>query len=121
MNGVTITDASCHLRDLLELLGNEAVNSNWTMIGVEANGDSAGELHRLCDSSASVPGDELLIMADNLIQVVDGTFRAFGAIGKQPWIVIRAVDGGAYDVETDSDRVLQAVRQRFSNVQDLPE
>lgn len=120
MNGVTIADASCDLKDLLELLGSEAVNSNWTMIDVEATGDSADVLHRLGDSSACVPGDKFLILADDLIQVVDGTFQAFRTNGKRPWIVIRAVDGGAYDVETDSDDVLQAVRQRFSHVQDLP-
>ena len=122
MNGVTISDrgVSIDLQNILDVLGSAATHSTWRLSGVEATGDSADVFHHLSDTETTVTGAELLNLSRSVRQVIDGTFEATRHNEKTPWIVICAVDSTAYDVVTDEDDVLDAIRRRFQDVQDIP-
>ena len=127
MYGVAITDQSqegfleIDLIDILCLLGSLVKNSEWELSGVEcAGGNAADDLHRLSDSSARVPGRSLLRLAADVTQIIDGLFKGYRNGENHPWIVVRAVDSSAYDVESEDKEVLARVRKYFRNVTDLP-
>ena len=125
--GVTITnlrdasDVAIDIRNILGLLKTETLNSTWSLTQIEAIGAKRDEIHRLSDKSIPVSGEILLQMVSGIDQTIEGTFNAFRAGGKTPWLIIRAVDGTAIDIETLDDAVLNKIRYSFRNVSDLPE
>ena len=106
------------LIDLVKLLEPFLVDSRWICSNVEAVGETAGEL----DSTAvkNIDSKTLKRISSGLIQVIDGTFTAFRSGQQHPWLVIRAVDSAAYDIETDDRRVIDTISKRFQNVITLP-
>lgn len=122
MPGVTILDRSpdgrtlgFDLIDILLVLGDDARRSVWTVHGIEALGRRADELHD------KVLGEQLVELARGVDQVIDGTLAGRLPGADAPWIVIRAVDSSAFDVETTREDVIDALRARFSRVADLPD
>jgi hypothetical protein len=128
MRGVTITDSTqegrflaTDLIDILRLLGSQGVNAEWEITGVECVGaGAADELHRLGEARGRVPGGILLKLAAEVTQVIDGVFAGYRNGATHPWVVIRAVDSTAYDVESDDEAVLARIRQHFPNEAELP-
>ena len=121
MRGVTITDSKNNflmvdLVDILHLLGSQAQNSKWEISEVECVGAAADALHKLSDSKARVPGHTLLQIAAHLTQVIDGEFTGYCEGEKQPWVIVRAVDSSAYDVQSEDEDVLAQIRCRFKEV-----
>ena len=124
MRGVTITDSKNNflrvdLVDILHLLGSQAQDSEWEISDVECVGFAADALHKLSDSKTRVPGQTLLQMAAHLTQVIDGEFTGYCEGEKQPWIIVRAVDSSAYDVQSEDEDVLAHIRCRFKEVTDF--
>jgi hypothetical protein len=127
MFGVTIFDhtdngvLSLDLKDILQLLGSQAESSEWEISQVEAlDGFGAEALHGLADKKARVPGQELVRLASNVTQIIDGIFRGYQKDEREPWIVIQAVDSSAFDVQSDNNDVIRQIRQQFRSVVDLP-
>jgi hypothetical protein len=106
------------LVDILTAVMPYVADSVWTCSGVEAFGRRAEELHRCSEDKVSLDSSTLREIAAGLYQVVDGLFQAYHRDESSPWLIIRAVDSSAYDVETDDERVLSAIRERFENVSD---
>lgn len=125
MPGVTITDRkdgnvlAVDLVDILHQIGSLAEESEWEISEVECLGTAADKLHQLADTNVRIPGDILLQLAANLIQVIDGVFIGYRNRESQPWIVIEAVDSSAYDVESEDEAVLEQMRQHFKQVVNL--
>src|SRR5688500_7430948 len=99
MPGVTITDATQNgrflavdLLDILRLGGSDARDSEWELSAVESVGAAADEMHRLADGKDRVPGRDLLRLAADVSQVIDGVFAGYRNGEERPWIIIRAVD-----------------------------
>ena len=127
MQGVTILDKSADgflavtLEDVLRLLGRRAETSVWKISGVETLENGGKDtLQGMSDSGTPVRGSELLRLASTRPEIIDGTFAGYENDEDEPWIVIRAVDSSAYDVETNDERLLDQVRKRFQNVADIP-
>jgi hypothetical protein len=128
MRGLTITEStqdgrflSTDLIDILRLLGSHGVNAEWEIAGVECVGAAAAdELHRLGEARGRVPGGTLLKLAAEVTQVIDGVFAGYRSGETHPWVVIRAVDSSAYDVESDDEAVLARIRQDFPHAAELP-
>ena len=123
MRGVTIRDRnerrpglSFDLRDVLLLLPAEFRNSSWTLSGIEAVGKSAMKLHELADKEGRIAGSELAALSEGIEQTIDGLFEAYQGEQQIPWLRIRAVDGSAFDVESEEEAVLSAIRKRFNDV-----
>jgi hypothetical protein len=126
MTGLTILDRderkvlAFDLRDILPLIGKKAYCSQWKVQNVEAIGGSgAEELHRLADENLPVSGDRLAELANATTQIVDGEFYAF-LEDDRPWLIVRAVDSSAFDIETDDPHILEALRERFSDICEIP-
>lgn len=128
MRVVTITDTrdgilAFDLVDILPLLEPELACTDWSILGVEAVGQGAEELHRLDDARARVSGPELLTLA-RIVQVVDGEFTGYNSgldahLGR-PWVIIRALDSSGYDVASPDSSVIDRVKAHFSSVVEIP-
>lgn len=128
MRGITISDRqpnknilAVNLAEILELLGPQLDLTQWEISDVECLGTDSDRLHQLADTQARVSGETLLQIATNIVQVIDGTFVGYLKDESEPSIIVRAVDSTAYDVESSDDAILSKLRQRFQNVEDLPE
>jgi hypothetical protein len=126
MHGVTISNinrrgAEINLIDVLGIFRDRVASSSWAIAGVEALGaDSATQLNAYSDEEATIDGEELLRLASEVTQVIDGNFTGFQIAQDDPWIIIYAVDSSSYDVLTDEQAVLEAIRSRFNDVTDIP-
>jgi hypothetical protein len=127
MKGITITDTdnrgilSVSLDALLFIVQDAIADSRWDCHNVEAVGSTAAELHRLCDSRIEFNSAILRSLASGADQIIDGEFRAFKPDESRPWLIIRAVDSSAYDVETENPSLLHMLRSRFQRVSEIPQ
>lgn len=126
MFGITISEfddrgvLAVDLRHILEALGEKAVKCRWRVEGVEAIGHKATELQELSDRRATLTGDALVRLANEVSQVVDGTFSAFENDADTPWLVVSAVDSSAYDVTSPDLLQLHELLRRFPSSQFIP-
>jgi hypothetical protein len=129
MPGVSVSDRdtstgvlSFDLRDLLKLLNNRVLQSHWCIVDLEClGGKSADILHQASDDKRHLEGAELINLAIEVDQIIDGEFTGWLPGDTEPWVIIRAVDSSAFDVITDDTEVLLAIKRNFSEVIDLPE
>lgn len=128
MRGITISDRqpnnnilAVNLAEILQLLGPQLALTKWEISDIECLGTDSERLHQLADTQTRVSGETLLQIATNIIQVIDGTFAGYLKNESKPSIILRAIDSSAYDVESSDDAILTRLRQRFQNVEDLPE
>jgi hypothetical protein len=122
MKRVTILDSNVKLRDILRVLGGDAVRSEWRVRGVECLGGAAADtLHRASDAQEILNGAVFVGLAERLDQTVEGEFEARFAGEQTPWVTIEAIDGSMFDVETDNDRLLTSLAAAFNRVQEVPE
>ncbi len=127
MLGITISDTiadgilAFDLIDILAVLGAEAIAAQWQISGVECFGEAAEQLHQYSDAELALSGEELLNLAAKVTQVIEGTFAGYRLGDSSPWIIIDAVDGSAYDIQTSEEQILHQLRQKFRAVSDLVE
>ena len=108
------------LRDLLRLAGDVARESTWACRVVECISlDSVGEdaqLHDAFNSGGALSGAELLGLADQTLQVIDGTFVASHPQHSSSWLRLEAIDSSYWEVEAPSPAHLVPFRERFRDV-----
>ncbi len=128
MRGITISDRqpnnntlAVNLADILQLFGPKLASTEWEISDIECLGTDSESLHQLADTQTRVSGETLLQIASNITQVIDGTFVGYPDNAPEPNIIVRAVDSSAYDVESSDETILTVLRQRFQQVEDLPE
>ncbi len=124
MNGIMIKDLepnrnalAVDLRHVLSALGSRALNSEWRVLEVWAEGTAQSEFESF-DGSELISGQRLATLACNVRQVIDGEFSAFEHGNKSPWVVIEAVDSTYYTVRSDEATILAKVRSAFVDVAD---
>lgn len=129
MLGVSVSDQdtstgvlSFDLRDLLKLFKERVLHSSWRIVDLECLGGKAADiLHQASEDGRQLEGAELMKLAIEVDQIIDGEFTALLPGESEPWVVIRAVDSSAFDVITDDAEILLAIKRNFSEVVDLPE
>jgi len=108
------------LRDLLPLLGPRAVSSSWLVSDlnyVSRDDKSIPAFQGLEEDK--IPGPDIIGALPNLLQVIDGVFKAYeNKNAGEPWVVLRAVDSSWWEVCTQDRTIVQAVRHRFENVEE---
>jgi hypothetical protein len=107
------------LRDVLDCLGERALESSWQIDGLWTIPESeANPLERLANRQEPVPGRALKEAANNVGQVIDGEFVAFDPGQDKPWVIVEAVDSSYYTVRSREPPVLSSIRDRFHDVSD---
>lgn len=126
MFGVTVSElddsgiSKVQLSEILELIGQEAMGGTWRIENVEAIGGDSERLHLLSDKRALVSGSELVEISRMVHQIIDGTFSGFAGEVSQPWIVITAVDGSAFDATSDDLEVIRCIHRNFTTAEFIP-
>ena len=110
---------SFDLYNVLRTIKHHILVRQWRISGVEATGPSAEEIHSISDRGDCISGDHLIVLAERLIQVIDGTFCGFYQECETPDIVIRAVDSSFFVVESLRPEVLNSIRSNFTEVRDV--
>jgi hypothetical protein len=106
------------LVDCLRLLSNEDLSqTKWTLTNLECIGRGSSQLEKWQETGVEVLGLDLLHVAAETQQVIDGTF--VGRRDNRVWIVIVAWDSYCYDVLTTDPHLLENVRARFWRVTEL--
>ena len=122
MHTITISDKSTmgvltfDLRDLLNLVRSEAIGMSWAVSDVECSGARSAELQELAERGVHISGRELVALANEIDQVVDGEFRAYEEGQSTPTLVFRAVDSSAWDVAAECEHLLDVFRGHFASV-----
>src|SRR5262245_43271190 len=109
------------LIDILRLAERDVRTSALRCRNVECMGELAEELHRVSDTGITISGQEMLQLASNIRQTIDGNFEATRDGENHPWLVVRAVDSTLYVVITEDRRLLGRIRERFRDVRNSPE
>lgn len=107
---------SVHLSDILAAVGQAARDSRWIIKSIDATGQRAEVLHAAADTGESLQGNELMAVADQIDQVIDGEFCAYRGDNSSPWLVLRAVDSSSWDVSSNCEHALDAVRNTCLSV-----
>lgn len=108
------------LRHVLQALGPPALQSEWKVQDVWATSKdtgNAGEQLEALTPEVRISGTNLLELANNVVQVIDGQFEAFRPNAPQPWVRIIADDSTFYEVETDEDEVANSILRSFNKTE----
>ncbi len=126
MNGITITDATpdggflaMSLYDILMLLEGKGEHLLWKVSSIDSVGSGAGELRRLDAEGKYMNWTTLKELSLMIEQVIEGDLEGFEKDVIQPYVVVRAVDGGAYDVYSDDPEVLEGYKKHFNDVTEI--
>jgi hypothetical protein len=130
MRGVVIRDGTepggtggleFDLAEVLSALGPRVGESRWSSRNLSYVSIDETNIDTLDAAAAggSVAGNDLVKTLPQLLQVIDGELQGFSQ-DSAPWVVIRAVDSSWWEVLSDDPSSLQAIRNRFRVVHDLP-
>jgi hypothetical protein len=104
------------LPDVLKALGPRVSSSAWVVNSLNYVSRDERDIPAFQGGAgARILGAELLSSLPNLLQVIDGEFRAF-EVGSEPWVIVRAVDSSWWEVESEDGVALSAIRERLRNV-----
>lgn len=123
MKGITIQDnnegegfLNFDLIDILKIIGERAIKSNWLCKHVECQGEMADVLHTISDSQEIISGKKLVEIASGIMQIIDGMFLAFNNEKNKPWLIISAIDSSYFDVEVDDIVIMEKLTNRFHKI-----
>jgi hypothetical protein len=111
-------------RVVLTMLGERAVRASWQVAAVARYNDAimitgdeaADRLEALSESQSRISGALLIQLVKETVQVIWGEFRGYEDGKNAPWVIVRAIDSSWCEVETDDEKVLNAVRRTFVDV-----
>jgi hypothetical protein len=111
------------LADLLELLGDAARTSTWRCsvyeyISIET---ARAYLQDAYNTPKVLTGTELLALAGETRQVIDGVFEAFHCGENIPWIKLEAFDSSYWEVVSPDPAELSRFESHFRDVERIAE
>lgn len=111
------------LADLLAVLGEQARLSTWKCSVGEciAQDGARPDLEDAYNARVGLSGAEILALASDTLQIVDGAFEAFRPGERQPWIRLEAIDSTYWEVFAAKEEDLEPLRLRFSEVEIIEE
>jgi hypothetical protein len=107
------------LKDILQIVGELGKQSIWKLSDVECFGKSAEILHKFSDNEKVISGKEFYNVVSDIHQTLDGVFEAYKPDEITHWLLIRAIRGDEFDIETKDEELLKTIRNSFKNVKDL--
>jgi hypothetical protein len=106
------------LRDVLGALDDLTRDLEWVVSDCEARGRAASALDAVARDGTPISSAALFAIAQDLDQVIDGTFRGFAEpfLIATPQVILVAVDSTSWDISSSDGRVLDRIRARFHDV-----
>jgi hypothetical protein len=109
------------LRDILMVIGETVVSSQWICRDIEYTAMRDEELFVLSEDRKKLSGAEMLQFADNTHQIIDGRFEASsGGSAKQLWLIILAIDSSYFEVWSSKHEVIEKLKGYIKKISDLP-
>jgi hypothetical protein len=108
------------LRDILETLGRTARVCTWRGSDIQyisRDERDVAPIEALAKGNA-VSGDDLIDGIGQLSQIIDGQFEGTEPDSSTPLVIIRAIDSSWWEVLSDDETVLGAVRRRFRAIEE---
>lgn len=128
MPGIRIRDLAegtlaFDLADLLKLLGDSVRDSIWKCFVAECIPVDLArpDLAKAYNTQVPLTGRELLALAEETRQVIDGKFEAFHIGDDRPWITLKAVDSTYWEVFASDYQQFAPFQSRFQNVECIEE
>lgn len=107
------------LRDILDLVKDQASQLIWQATDVWATGERSQELEELAQKSALIDGVLLQALAKEVTQIIDGEFQGFLPSSKEPWIIVRAVDSSWYELHCVDCDVIKKAQIKFKDTSEI--
>lgn len=112
---------SFDIKDVLEVIGQHALEAFWTAGPVEAHNESLdafgtneAHLETLARSGRRVSGYELRQIAEGIRQTIWGQFNGYeNETAVTPWIIVIAVDSTWFEVHSTDPAVLNSLKATF--------
>lgn len=120
--GITIyltDDSKFDLIDILKVIGEKGRELNWKISNLDCLGETSELLHKLSDQGKQISGSEFFQLFLQVYQTIEGEFVGFENNSTNDLIIIRAIDGSEFDVETNDSEILKNIRNNFVKVIDL--
>jgi hypothetical protein len=120
--GVTIylnDNEEIDLKNILQVIGETGRQSDWKISDVECSGENAEIIHQISDVQEIISGKQFYTIIQDINQTIDGVFEAYRPNKTLNWLLIRAVDGTEFDIETEDLEIMKRIRYSFHNVKDL--
>ena len=111
---------SFDLKDILGVVGEDVLESRWRCrdLWLLASLDEQPESRRIDRLKAS--GDELMKLAAQTHQTIDGRFEARGeGAVKRPWLVIVAFDGAWFEVWSSKCWAIEKLKAHFASTAEI--
>ena len=113
------SDLKIDLYELIDALGERALNSTWLGSDVNCIGEKAKELYAFTGRNKPIQGHDLLQIALGIRQTVHGDFQAFDGDDATPWLFIRAWEGNGFYIETNDHQIKKHLIAYFPTVEDV--
>jgi len=112
----------CDLIDILRILSGQGRRYVWRGRNIQYVSKDEQDIASLeaLRSGTAVSGIDFVDGLGQLLQMIWGEFEATEPGSDSPLLVIRAIDGSWWEVASDDETVLNAVRQRFRLVEERP-
>jgi len=107
------------LAELLLVIGVLVLRLKWRLrvdeVAIEPGAEAINGLP--CDATLNV--FELLQLITPRVQIIDGECSAYDA-ADQLVVILRAVDGSSWDVETNDSKIIQSIANMYPDAVPLP-
>ena len=110
---------SFDLRDILEVIGEPALTSDWRCLNLWYTAVKDGQFSEFRERRRRLSGKELVEFTASVHQSIDGKFIAKKDGTNKPWLIIRAVDSSWFEVWCSKQEVLEELKGRFTQVSPL--
>jgi len=106
------------LREILQALGRKGRNCTWRGRDIQYVSRDERDVAPIeaLGAGGAVSGTELIDRIEQLLQVIHRQFEGTESGGGAPLAIVRAIDSSWWEVLSDDETVLAAIRQRFSAV-----
>jgi len=107
------------LADLLELLGDALYSSRWRCSVDECISAPGArpDLEATYNQRDWLSGAEIIELARETSQVIDGHFEAFTESNAEPWVTFEAIDSSYWELSAPTSDVLAQFESHFQSVE----
>ena len=112
---------SFDLADILRELEPWIAGLMWRITELWCVGEATPDLEEACNTGALIETARLSELAAGLLQTIDGKFAGYRAGASDPFVVVRAVDSGFFDVQCQDDEAIAKLETSFQNTRDITE